>query len=400
MKSYNILFIVLIMAVCLSQFAADIYAPSLPAVAIHFNTSIHYVQRSMAVYMLGVAASQLVYGPLSEGFGRKPLLVIGLMIMLAGSIICLTAPHIGSLMIGRFIQGCGAGACASLWRAVFRDIFSGEALAQYGSYLAIFIMFIVPTAPLLGGYLQETFGWYASFVFMAFYALIALLGMLFGFKETSKNHHMSRLKIKFICKSYLTLLKSPVFMGVTCSTFLTYGAFFAWFVIGPALLIQKIGISPIAFGWLTFCGAGSAYALSGYLNGKLVKRFGMPCMMRFGWSLAATAGALMIIGYWIAGMNTLVIILPVILFYFGATFIWPNAFATAFTPFGHIAGYAGALYGFMQICGAVTLTTIISYIPDHNQLPFGLIMLICPISAWLIYEMSMKTRIPPKQTAT
>lgn len=385
MKSPILLFPVLILAICLTQFAADIYAPSLVAIAQDLNVSISAVQWSMSVYLLGVALSQLVYGPLSDGVGRKLPMTIGLIIMTFGSVLCLFANEINLLIIGRFIQGCGAGACASLWRSVFRDSFTGEELAKYSAYLVIFIMFIVPSAPLLGSYLQITWGWFASFVLMAVYSAVALIGIILGFNETNKNYHLSNLAPRIIFKNYWILLKNPVFMGLTCSTFLSYGAFFAWFVIGPVLLIDEIGLSPILFGWLTFLGGGAAYALAGYLNGRLVKRFGMSWMMRFGWSVMIIAGFCMATAYFITGLNVWSIMIPVILFYFGSTFIWPNAFAMAFTPFGHIAGYAGAMYGFMQICGGAAMAGIIPCLAN-NPLIFSLIMVASSGLAWIIYE--------------
>ena len=380
------IFASLILAVCLTQFAADIYAPSLPAIASGLNGSINQAQWSMSIYMLGVALSQLIYGPLSEGIGRKLPLVIGLVIMLLGSLLCVFAHNIEALILGRFIQGCGAGACASLWRSIFRDIFTGEDLAKYGSYLVIFIMFIVPSAPLLGGYLQDIFAWYASFVFMLIYTLLALAGIVFAFRETNTHYHISHLRPTYIVSRYRTLLSSRLFIGVTCSTFISYGAFFVWFVLGPILLIDKLHMSATTFGWLTFLGGGSAYVLAGYLNGKLVKCFGMRNMLRFGWAMMLIAGVIMLATYFLFTLSVWSVMLPVILFYFGSTFIWPNAFATAFTPFGKIAGYAGASYGFMQIFGAAVISGLVAYLPHDNQLAFAMIMILSSICAWLIYE--------------
>lgn len=386
MKSNTLLFFVIILAVCLTQVASDIYAPSLPSIAKGLRTSIELAQWSMAIYMLGVALSILFYGPISEGYGRKSPLSVGLCIMLVGSAMCLFASDIDMLIWGRFVQGCGAGACAGLWRSIFRDVFTGEELAKYGSYLVVFIMFIVPAAPALGGYLQAYFGWRANFVFMGIYTLTALIAILYGFKETSKHHHMERLKFNYIGNTYLELLKSRTFMGVTLCTFLSYGAAFAWFVAGPVLLIKVVGITPITFGWITFIGGGSAYALAGWINGRLVTRFGMPTMLRFGWAVMILAGLGMLAGKWIYGMTTWSIAAPAILFYFGSTFIWPNAFATAFTPFGKIAGYAGALYGFMQIGGAAVMGGLMSYLPDNTQVPLGLVMLLASFFSWMLYE--------------
>lgn len=389
MQSHRLLFFVIILAVCLTQFASDIYAPALPAIALNLHTSVSLVQWTMASYMIGVAVSQLIYGPLSDGIGRRIPLLTGLLIMLSGTLICLFAPNITTLIAGRLIQGCGAGACAALWRAVFRDVFTGDELSKYGSYLVTFIMFIVPAAPVLGGYLQHYFNWQANFVFMTFYTLAALLAICYGFKETSLQHHKDKIQPRYIKNTYFTLLKSRIFMGMTSATFLTSGAIFAWVTTGPILLIHNLKISPVAFGWINFLAAAISYTTAGRLNGRLVTRFGMPVMLRIGWSIMLASAFLMLTGELITGANIYMIVIPLIIFYFGSTFIWPNAFATAFTPFGHIAGFAAALYGFMQICGAGVLAALMTYLPHHNAIPLATVMLCASALAWLIYEIAV-----------
>lgn len=394
MPSKKSLFFVIVLAACLTQVASDIYTPSLPSIALSLNTSVDLVQWSMAIYMLGVALSQLIYGPISEGVGRKGPLITGLAIMLLGSAFCLFARNIEELLWGRFIQGCGAGSAASLWRTVFRDVYSGEELSKRGSHLIIFVMFILPAAPALGGYLQENFGWRASFIFMCGYAIIALLAVIFGLQETSRYHHPERLRLSYIKKTYLELLTSRLFMGITFCTFLSYGALFSWFVVSPVLLIKSIGISPMNFGLISFLGGGAAYALAGVLNSRLVSYFGMPNMMRFGWCIMFFSGLLMIALSYLIGLKTWAIVLPALILYFGSTFIWPNAVATAFTPFGKIAGYAGCLYGFVQISGATFLGGIMSYLPDDTQIPLAIATLLSASGSWLIYEFIVPKKTP------
>lgn len=386
MNTNKLLFLVIVLAACLTQFAADIYAPSLPAIAVSFNTRIDLAQWSMAIYMYGVAASLLIYGPLSDGIGRKSPMILGLSIMLLGSLICLFAYNIYILVFGRFIQGCGAGACAGLWRSIFRDLFTGEQLAKYGSYFAILVMFIVPAAPALGGYFQQYFGWYVNFMFMSGYALLTLLAIIFCYQETSKHHHREKLEWRYIGRTFHKLLTSRIFMGITLCTFFSYGALFAWLISGPVLLIHVLGMSALAFGLITFLGGGIAYALAGWLNGRWVTRFGIPNMMRLGWSIMIISGLLLVAGKWMVGINVWVIVIPIILFYFGSTFIWPNAFAAAFTPFGEIAGYAGALYGFMQLGGGAIMGGLIACFPTVNQTPLALTILMGSTVAWLCYE--------------
>lgn len=386
MNAKKILFPIILLVTCAAQIASDIYAPSLPAIAGSLQASITNVQFSMAVYMFGLAISQLFYGPLSEVWGRKAPLLIGLVILSIGHLISLFATNITILIIGRLIQGGGAGACASLWRSIFRDTFSGAELAKYGAYFSIFIVFIVPAAPTLGGYLQKYFGWRAIFAFLALYALILFLMVAIWFKETSLHHHRENLKTKFIYQSFKHVLTHPIFMGYTLCTFLCYGAFFSWFATGPILLIHNLGISPVTFGWLTFFSGGIATALGGWVNGKSVTQFGTHNMLRTGFVIMLIAGILMLLGYFLVGINLFSIIIPMTLFYFGATFIWPSAFAGAFAPFGKMAGYAGAVYGFMQISGAAVIGTIVSYLPDTNQIPLALVFIVSTILAWLIFE--------------
>lgn len=386
MNSKRILFPIILFVACSAQIASDIYSPSLPAIAASLHTAITNVQFSMAIFMFGLAVSQLIYGPLSEGLGRKIPLIVGLSILFFGNLISLFAPTITMLIIGRLIQGCGAGACSALWRSIFRDTFEGDELAKYGSYFSIFVTFIVPAAPALGGYLQKYFNWRASFAFLAIYSLSTLLMVLISLKETSVHHHLERLKSKFIVESFKHILSSPVFMGYTLCTFLCYGAFFSWFTAGPVLLIHIVGISPIEFGWITLFGGGIATALGGWVNGRLVTRLGAHRMLRTGFVIMLIAGISMLLCKFLFGINLFVVVAPMILFYFGVTFIWPAAFAGAFGPFGKMAGYAGALYGFIQISGAAVIGALVSYLPHQNQIPLSLVFISTSILAWLVFE--------------
>lgn len=386
MSYKTVQFLVLILIGLFSQFAADVYAPSIPAMARDLSTSIDSVQWTMSIYMFGVAVMQFFYGAVSEAFGRKAPMIFGVAIMFIGSIICIYASNIETLITGRLIQGLGISACACLWRSIFRDTFSGDELAQYASYATMVVMFVIPGAPLLGGFIQDYFGWQATFVFIAGYAVLSIILLVFGMQETSKHHKISNIKIQVIVKKYLILLKSPLFMGTIFSVFLSFGAFFSWFVIGPVLLIDRIGITPSEFGVIScICGI-IGFGIGGFTNGKFVKKCGIPTMLRFGWSLMVVGGVMLFLGHFIFGLELWSIVIPIAIFFYGSSFIWPNAFATAFSPFGHMAGYAGALYGTTQVGGGAVLASIFSYLPDDNQLIFSIIITVAAISAWLLYE--------------
>lgn len=386
MSHKNLQFLAIILIGLFSQFASDIYAPSIPAIARDLETSIDNVQWTLSIYMFGVAAMQIFYGAISEVLGRKAPMILGVIIMFIGSIICMYATSINILLIGRLVQGIGVSACACLWRSVFRDSFSGNELAQYASYSTIVVMLVIPGAPLLGGFFQDYFGWQTTFMFIAAYSVFAIAILIFGMQETSKNHKKLNINIKVITKNYLILLKSPVFMGTISSVFLSFGALFSWFIIGPVLLIDRIGVTPSDFGIVScICGI-IGFGVGGLTNAKFVKIYGIPNMLRFGWALMLLGGALLSLGHFIFTLEFWSIVIPTAIFFYGSSFIWPNAFATAFAPFGHMAGYAGALYGTTQVGGGAVLASIFSYLPDDNQLIFSVVITFAAIFSWILYE--------------
>lgn len=392
MKSNTVLFLIIVLSACFTHIATDVYIPSVSAISYELNASINLVQFSMAAYMLGVAVSQLVYGPISEGIGRRMPMIAGLGIILVGCLLAAYSTNITMLIGARLIQGLGAGACAALWRTVFRDVYSGAELAKASSYITVVVVFVVPASPVLGGYLQTYFGWQANFIFLAFYALVCLALLMTCVRETSQHHHVDRLKFSFILPTYKRIITDRIFISTTSIVFLIYGGLFACLTSTPALLVHILGVSPVEFGWMMLLGSGFSYGLGSLTNARLVERLGIPTMLRFGFSVMLVSGAILLIGGLFFKMTVVLVFAPIVLFNFGSTFIWPNTFATAFSPFGDVAGYAGALYGFMQICGGAVLGSLIAKIPETNQLPLALVILASVMAAWVVYERFVVTR--------
>lgn len=390
MKSKRMLLAIILLFGCLPHFLSDVYMPSLPAIAESLETSVGLSQWTMAIYMVSYALSMLVYGPISEGVGRRKPLLFGLVIITIGSTICMLAPNIELLLIGRFVQGCGAGACNTTWRSVFRDSFQGPQLAKYSSYLVIVVTMILPAAPILGGYLQMHFGWRSVFICMTLIVLFTTIMVYTKLPETSKHHHPERLKLAFILPATKSLLTSPIFMGYTVIVFLCFGAMFAWITSGPILFINELGLTPVQFGWINFAMAAICMSLSGFVNSRMVERFGTQFMLRKGILLMLLSGLLLALGHVFVGMNLIAIVAPLCLFFYGATFIWPSAFSGAFAPFGHISGYAGAWYGLMQIGGAACLGGLVAHLPETNQLPLAVIICSSATLGWLLFELVVR----------
>jgi len=161
-------FLVLVTLTTFGHTLADMYVPSLPAITKAFQIPISYVQLSVSAYMLTFSLSQIIYGPFSERYGRKPPIYFGLILCLIGTFICASATDITQLIIGRLVQGIGGGAAIAVGRAIARDIYSGTALAKVTSYLGMTATILLALSPVIGGYLQEHFHWQAVFIFFIF----------------------------------------------------------------------------------------------------------------------------------------------------------------------------------------------------------------------------------------
>ncbi len=383
---------------CLSQIASDIYAPSLPAIAHSLHSSISLGQWSMALYMCGIAVSLFIYGPISDAVGRKKPLVVGLSLMLMGTLICLFAPNMTILILGRLLQGCGAGACAGLWRSIFRDMFSGDEMAKYSSYLTIVVIFVIPVAPTVGGYIQQYMGWRGTFLFLTLYTLLALYTVIFRYQETSQHHHPSRLKLSFIMSTFRELFLSRIYMGYCLCVFLTYGAFFSWFTISPVLLIHVAHLTPVTYGWLNFLCSSSAMALAAFSNARLVQRLGKSYMLHLGWLLILSAGVGLLLVNACLGVNVMGIFIAIFVFYFGVTLIWPNTFSGAMGAYGHIAGYAGATYSALQLGGGGLLGAIATYLPATTSTPLAIIFIATSVLAILIFRWVVQEPAPTLAT--
>lgn len=392
MTQHNkLILLIIVLSATLMQISTDIYTPSLPSIAHGLNTTLGQAQLTISWFMIGIAITTLLYGPISEVIGRRWTITIGNCIAIGGTLLCLNALNIEMLQVGRLIQGIGLGAAAALWRSIFRDTYSGPTMAKVGSYLTNIIIASVIAAPFLGGYLEQYLGWRYTFIFLLCWIIIVTLIITFLFKESGQHHGKHRLNFKFIWKAYGELLSSRQFMGLSLCVSLSYGGLFSWITASPVILIHGHNILPVIFGYLMIL-TGIAMAVGGLINGKLVHKFNTEALLTFGWSLMLIAGILLVMSKYIWGITIYDIMIPGMIFIFGNSFIFPNAVAAAFTPFGHIAGYAGSLYSGIQILGGVVFSAYLSHLNTSSQLPMAGMFIASAIFSWIGFKLIVKSR--------
>jgi DHA1 family 2-module integral membrane pump EmrD-like MFS transporter len=379
----------LVMAlITMGQMGIDIYLPSLPAMTEYFHTDSHFIQLTLATYLLGLGAPQLVYGPLSDYFGRRPILLTGMAICLIGSVLCLFAPSALFLLAARLLQGIGAGATGVSARAIMRDSFEGNALAKMASYITMAWALVPIIAPILGGYIQAYFGWKMNFIFLLLFAMLLTALLIKWLPETNKKIKHTPLTFNKVAANYLELLKSSAFMGNIGCIMILFGIFLAFNATGPFLLQTQLGLSPIEYSWtLVFVACG--YLLGSFFNSKLVQRFLIQHVVIWGFiALLISAGSLLAFCLE-AVFNVAVIIVPMFLVFFSIGLIYANCIMGCLKPFPHIAGVTGALYGFLGCMGSSLATTIIAHFPVTTQKPLVFMVLLQAIASLVVYSITL-----------
>ena len=363
MKKTFIFFIFLFLISCLGQISSDLYLPALPTIRNAFHTTKNWMQFSLAIYMLGFSLSHLIYGPISDNVGRKKPLVIGISICILGAYLCRVATNIDMLIIGRLLQGAGAGAGAALFLSILRDVYHGNRLAKISSFLGISRVILLASSPLIGSYLLHFFNWRACFSFLLMYAGLCFIGSTFFFKETNSYMHLKKSTFVRIAKNIGMLLSHRIFMGYAFCVMLAFGGILAWLTTLPFLLQDVVGLTPIQFGWVSAI-AGLFFIVGGLINAIFVERLGLQKMLRIGLCIMLTGSVVMLIFGLINIIDTLVIMVPVIIYIVGSSCIFSNAYAGAMHPFSEMAGTAGAVFGFLQILGGAISSFLMSAM--HN----------------------------------
>lgn len=390
MNSKWFIFSFILLIGCLNQVSSDIYTSAITYIATALATHVHQVQLTLVIYMIAVMFSLLCYGPLSDRIGRKKPLLIGLTICAIGTLLAMFAFNIQMLLLARFIQGLGTGACAGLWRSIFRDNFSGNEMVKYAAYLGIIVAFTIPAAPLIGAYLEYFIAWRAIFGFIFIYSLIALWVTYQKFHEKPINHYAATTSFrKTITQNFKVLFTNRIYAGITSCMALTFGAFFSWFLIMPVIFIHNLNLIPIDFGLFSFFGGGFCYLIGGIINGQLVKLIGSTILLRIGWSFFILSGLILLC----LPQQVMFIFIAGLLIYLGGTFIWPHCFSIAMTPMGHISGSAGTMYSFIQMLGASLVGGIVTYFSHNQPIFLADVFIVNALISWIIYEFVVKTKI-------
>lgn len=371
----------------LAMLATNLYLPSLPSLAAEFNTTASGARATLTVFLAAFALAQLVWGPLSDRWGRRCVLLAGLVLYVLASIACSMADSLGVLLAARVVQGIGACAASTLVRAIARDWFEGAELSRVLAVILTLMTAAPGLSPLLGGVMETTFGWRADFILLAVFGAAA--AVLTWSSMPERHHKRGTMSPLQVMSDYRRIAKRPEFLGPTLATSLGVGGLFAFFGSAPAIFIQHLGISPAMFGVVP---AGLVLALfaGGAASGALRRRFGAKDAVLIAVGLLVAGSVSMSMLFLTQALGWTILLAPLLLYLCGIGILNPVATAAAMEPFPHNAGAAAALNGFFQLTGATLGTLLLALFPLPVGLPITLT--ICAISALAAFALCTAMR--------
>lgn len=356
----------------LQPLSTDLYLASLPGLVDEFGATRAAVQQTLSLFVLGFGCAQLVSGPLSDRFGRRPVLLGGLAVYVAASVGCALAAALAPLVAMRFGQAIGACTAAVVARAVIRDAYPPADAAQVISKSASIMGLVPMLGPILGGYLQVLFGWRAAFVFHALFGVALLVAVLRLFRETNLQTNPDAVRPLGLLAIYARIARTGAFWAWTLPGALSYATLFIFISGSSFALIEVLGVPTEYFGYCF------GFAVTGFLSGTfacraLLGRIGLDRTLSVGTGIALLSGLgfLALVASGAAHWAVVVGAMFLTKFAHGINFSCAQAGATA--RFSRETGAAAGLFGFLVMLSALGAGTLVGVAHDGTLLPLALI---------------------------
>ena len=381
--------------VALGPLSTDLYLPALPTLARVYATDAARVQLTLSVFLAGFACGQLFYGPLSDRFGRRPILLGGLFLYFIASIGCVLAASIETLIVARFVQALGACAGPVLGRAIVRDVWGASESARIIAYIGGAMAIAPLLGPTLGGFLTVLFGWQANFVALALFSGIQCVAVARMLAESNLQRDPHATTVRVMAANFGRLLADRRYVGYLLTFSFSYSALFAFISGSSFVLTERFGLTPQVYG-MCFGVVVAGYLFGSLLSGRLVRRIGSDRLLASGAWLGALAGATM----WgldrlgvRAGSSGLAAILAPMFFCTVATgLVMPNAIGRALAPYPTMAGSASALMGFCQMSIAALVGIAVGHGLADGDGALAAAVAICTLLAPVSYLVFIRRR--------
>lgn len=385
--------ILLTTLVALGPLSTDLYLPALPTLAQAFATDAARVQLTLSVFLAGFAVAQLFYGPLSDRYGRRPIMLFGLVLYLVSSVACMLATSIDALILARFFQALGACAGPVLGRAIVRDVYGPVQAARVLAYISGAMAIAPMIGPLLGGWLTVWFGWRANFAALSLFSAVQVTATFLLLGESNAHRDPGATRPRQILGNFGELLSARLYLGYLLCFSFSYAALFSFISGSSFVLIELYGLSPQSYG------ASFGFVVTGYISGtmasgKLTLRLGPPRMVLMGALLGTAAGTLMAALALLEVHSVWAILLPMFAFMVATGLVMPNAIGGALAPYPKMAGSASALMGFVQMSLSAGVGIAVGHAYAGTAIPMAGAIALCGWMVLASYFLLVRRSVP------
>lgn len=349
----------------------DLYLPALPALTAELGAATSVAQLTVTACLIGLAAGQLIAGPVSDRYGRRGILLIGIVAYIVTSTLCAISPTVELLIAARFVQGLAGGVGIVIAQAAGRDVFSGRELIRFYARLTVVGGFAAVVGPLLGGLLNTIIDWRGLFVFLAVIGTAILVAALARFRETLPIEARTTGGLTRTLSDYRTLLRDRIFVGAVLNQGLIYAALFAY-LSGATFVLQDIyGLSPLGYA-LAFGANSAGFMVFGHLAGRFSERGHVHAVLAAGVAVA-TAGAIGLLAAGLVPMPLWVVLASLFALAAGVSISSPPATTLALIGYPQIAGTASSLLGMVRFGFGGIAAPLVGVAGALSILPLGVV---------------------------
>jgi DHA1 family bicyclomycin/chloramphenicol resistance-like MFS transporter len=354
----------LVLVTAIAPAALHMLVPSLPLLATVFDAPAANVQLVLTLFLAGIATGQLVYGPISDRLGRRPVLIAGLLLFLVGTVLCGLAWSLPVLIVGRVLQAGGGCAGMVLGRAIVRDLFDRERSASAIATITMAMSLAPSISPAIGAYLAEWVGWRADFAFLGAVGAAVLVVTVAKLEET--HAAPASVSVAGMTRSFVLLLRSPAFRGFAFGTAFTSASWFTFLASAPYLLSEVLHQPPSTYGLMILLPM-VGYILGNAAVARLTVPFGITRLCVFGFALSLASGVMLAVWCFV-DLTPWALFVPMAISSVGNGISQPPGIAAGLSVFPRIAGAASGLMGFLQMMIAAAGTFLIGQLPQGTPL--------------------------------